>query len=331
MEYAPEIEEYSIDESFLFFDHCDWTKQIYEDIGRELKERIWKEVGIPICVGGGPTKTLAKLYNKKAKLHGGVYIYDPQEVDDLLEATDCETIWGVGFKRCQKLEMEGIKNALQLKNMDLNLARKLMTSQGVDTVRELNGIRCIDRVEHSKKDVITSSRQFSKKVYDIKTMEAAVVQYSQLAVERLRQQNCEAKGVMVYISTCNYYASDDIEKYSNGAYAVMSRETSYTPDIVQAAIHILHRIFRKGYGYKTVMITLIDLHPAAMQGNLWVDPLEDIKKRELMKVIDKTQEQFGRGCLSLAKGYAAGSDWEMKRELLSPCYTTRINDAPHVK
>lgn len=331
MEYAPEIEEYSIDESFLFFDHCDWTKQIYEDIGRELKERIWKEVGIPICVGGGPTKTLAKLYNKKAKLHGGVYIYDPQEVDDLLEATDCETIWGVGFKRCQKLEMEGIKNALQLKNMDLNLARKLMTSQGVDTVRELNGIRCIDKVEHSKKDVITSSRQFSKKVYDIKTMEAAVVQYSQLAVERLRQQNCEAKGVMVYISTCNYYASDDIEKYSNGAYAVMSRETSYTPDIVQAAIHILHRIFRKGYGYKTVMITLIDLHPAAMQGNLWVDPLEDIKKRDLMKVIDKTQEQFGRGCLSLAKGYAAGSDWEMKRELLSPCYTTRINDAPHVK
>lgn len=331
MEYAPEIEEYSIDESFLFFDNCNWSKETYETIGMELKERIWKEIGIPICVGGGPSKTLAKLYNKKAKLHGGVYIYSPEQLDSLLEQTDCSTIWGIGPARSKKLELEGIKNALQLKNMDLSKARQLLSSQGIETIQELNGIRCIDRIERAEKDVITSSRQFSQKVYDITTMESAVVQYSQLAVERLRQQNSEAHGVVVYISTCNYYAPEDTDKYSNGGFALLPRETSYTPDIVHSAIEILHKIFRKGYGYKTLMITLTDLKPAAMQGNLWIDPMEDIKKRNLMKIIDKTKAEFGRGCLSLAKGYASGTKWEMKRDWLSPCYTTRFPDIPHIK
>jgi len=330
MEYAPQIEEYSIDESFLFFDQCNWSKQTYEAIGFELKERIWKEVGIPICVGAGPSKTLAKLYNKNAKLHNGVYVYDPQEVDALLEQTDCSVIWGIGPARSKKLAMYGIKNGLELKHMSLAQANKLLTCQGYDTVRELNGIRCIDKVERKAKDVITSSRQFSKKVYDVKTMEAAVVQYSQLAVERLRAQNSEAGGVMVYISTCNYYAGEDAERYSNGAYAFLPRETSYTPDIVYAATQSLHRIFRNGYGYKTLMITLINLKPASMQGHLWVDPLEDVKKKNLMKVIDSTQKEFGRGTLSLAKGFESGTDWEMKREKLSPCYTTRVNDIPRV-
>ena len=155
MEYAPDIEEYSIDESFLFFNKCNFSLNDWYEIGRELKKRIFTEVGMPISVGAAPTKTLAKLYNKKAKDHGGVLIFEASKLDKILEDTDCATIWGIGPARARTLQLLGIKNALQLKNMDLNLARKLMTSQGVDTVRELNGIRCIDRVEHSKKDVIT--------------------------------------------------------------------------------------------------------------------------------------------------------------------------------
>ena len=100
-EFAPDIEEYSIDESFLFFDKCNWTLKEYEEIGRDLKARIYKEVGMPICVGIGPSKTLAKLYNKKAKEHGGVFVYDPELVDGLLESTDCETIWGIGPARAK--------------------------------------------------------------------------------------------------------------------------------------------------------------------------------------------------------------------------------------
>lgn len=327
LEYAPDIEEYSIDESFLFFDKCNWSIKDYYEIGHDLKRRIAKEVGIPICVGAAPTKTLAKLYNKKAKEHGGVFVYDPGEVDSLLEQTDCETIWGIGHKRAQKLAWYGITNALMLKKMPLSDANKLLTCQGFSTVQELNGIRSIEKVTREKKDIITSSRQFSIKVYDIETLECAAVEYAELAVERLRQQDSECKAVQVTISTCNYYSDDIKSQYSNGVVVSLARLTSYTPDIVAAARMALRHIYRKGYGYKVIMISLLDIMPAQYQGWLWIDPKEDIKKRKLMDAVDQITTMYGRRSITLAKSYTK-TGWEMKREFLSPNVTTDIENVP---
>lgn len=330
LEYSPEIEEYSIDESFLFFNNCNWSCKEYEQIGFELKYRIGHEVGIPICVGAAPTKTLAKLYNKNAKSHNGVYVYKPEEVDSLLESTPCDKIWGIGPSRAKTLFLNGITNGLELKHMPLYDANKLLTCQGFSTVQELNGIACIDKVDREKKDIITSSRQFGRKVYTIEELECAVAQYTQSAVEKMRAQNCDAGGVYVYISTCNYYSQDDASKYANGALVQFPRHTSYTPDIVNGAIGGLQSIFRSGYGYKTVMITLVNLKPEAMQGWLWIDPMEDIKKRNFMRCIDQVSSQWGRSALIMAKGLPT-SEWGMKREYLSPCYTTNIADIPKIR
>ncbi|MCR5219291.1 Y-family DNA polymerase [Treponema sp.] len=329
MEYAPDIEEYSIDESFLFFKGCNFSVRDWYQIGHELKRRIYKEVGMPICVGAAPSKTLAKLYNKKAKEHGGVFVYEKDKADSLLASTDCETIWGIGHARAALLKQHGIKNALMLKEMNLFDAKKLLSIQGFATVQELNGISCIDKVTRTKKDVITSSRQFSVKVYDIKVMECALVQYTELAVERLRLQKCECGSVHIYISTCNYYNQNQEEQYSNGAYIKLERMTSYTPDIVRAARKILPCIFRQGYGYKTIMVTLMDILPEAFQGELWTSPREDIKKRNFMLSLDKIAETYGRGSLTLAKG-AEADGWQMKRDFLSPCWTTRYSDFPKI-
>ncbi len=330
MEYAPDIEEYSIDESFLFFDKCNWSIKDYEEIGHELKRRIAKEVGIPICIGAAPTKTLAKLYNKKAKEHGGVFVYNPAEVDALLESVDCGTIWGIGPARAQKMQLHGIKNALMLKHMPLMDAKRLLTIQGFATVQELNGIRSIDKVVREKKEVITSSRQFSRKVKDLTTLECALVEYTELAVERLRQQDSECQAVQVTISTCNYYSDDLDSQYSNGVIVQLPRLTSYTPDIVNAARLALPHIYRKGYGYKVIMVTLLDIMPAQYQGWLWIDPKEDIKKRKLMDAVDNITNTYGRRSITLAKSWTVDG-WQMKREYLSPNVTTDIDVVPTVK
>lgn len=329
LEYAPDIEEYSIDESFLFFNKCNFSIKDWYEIGHELKRRIYKEVGMPICVGAAPTKTLAKLYNKKAKEHGGVFVYEESRVDALLESTDCGTIWGIGPARARTLSIHGIRNALMLKHMPLYNAKKLLTIQGFATVRELNGISCIDKITRDKKDVITSSRQFSRRIHDISTLECAIVQYTELAVERLRKQNSECGAVSIYISTCNYYSDNPDEQYSNGAVIELPRMTSYTPMIVDAARTALPHIFRPGYGYKTVLVTLMNILPAAYQGNLFIDPNEDKKHRNLMKSIDKITGLYGRGIITLAKGFET-TGWEMKRDFLSPCWTTRFSDFPKI-
>ncbi len=330
MEYAPDIEEYSIDEAFLFFDKCNWSIQDYEEIGHELKRRILKEVGMPICVGAAPTKTLAKFYNKKAKEHGGVFVYRQEEVDALLAKEDCSIIWGIGPARAKKLHQHGIKTALQLKHMPLCDAKRLLTVQGFATVQELNGIRSIEKVTREKKEIITSSKQFSIKVYDTQIMECALVEYTEIAVERLRKQGSECQAVQVTISTCNYYSDDADSQYSNAAIVYLPRLTSYTPDIVNAARLALPHIFRPGYGYKVIMVTLLHICPAQYQGHLWFDPLEDIKKQKLMDTIDQITASCGRHSITLAKGWTCDG-WQMKREFLSPCVTTDIKKIPGVE
>lgn len=329
-EYAPEIEEYSIDESFLFFNGCNWPREDFVAMGHEIKRRVLKEVGMPVCVGAAPTKTLSKLYNKRAKEHGGVFVYDEPGVDALLEDTCCGDIWGIGAARAETLLHMGIRNARQLRDMPLYDAKKKLTVQGYATVQELRGIPCFDRVERNSRECVTSSRQFSQRVYDIPTLESAIVQYTQIAVERLRAQHSEAKALVLYLSTCNYYVNDPDQQYTNSVYVELVRETSYTADFVKAASIGLRRIFREGYGYKTVMVTLCKITPAAMQGNLFVDPLEDVKKRAVMNAVDRVTHSYGRDALGLAKGAAAGTAWQMKRQFLSLCWTTDIRSIPAV-
>ena len=332
LEYAPVIEEYSIDESFLFFDDCNLSQEDWQEIGWELKRRVLKEVGMPICVGAAPTKTLAKLYNKRAKEHGGVFVYSPQDVDGLLESTEVGTIWNVGPASVHTLHRLGIYNALQLKNMDLALAKKKLTVRGFNTVMELRGKRMIDRIEKERKDVVTSSRQFGRKVYELKELECAVLEYASLAVERLRQQQCECGMVCVCLSTCSYSHPLDspMQSYSNSAVCRTYRMTSYTPEIGECAIACLRHIYRKGYGYRTVMVTLMDLQTEAMQNELFIDPRQDRKKRQFMKALDQVNGRCGWDALQLA-GAVAQDGWQMRRNFLSPNYTTRLADIPKIR
>ena len=217
-----------------------------------------------------------------------------------------------------------------LKHLPLMDAKRLLTIQGFSTVQELNGIRSIDKVTREKKDIITSSRQFSIKVYDMETIECAMVEYAEIAVERLRKQNSECRAVQVTVSTCNYYSDDIDSQYSNAAIVQLPRHTSYTPDIVNAARLALPHIFRKGYGYKVVMITLLDIMPAQYQGWLWIDPMEDIKKKRLMDAVDQITDAYGRHTITLGKAFTKDG-WQMKREFLSPCVTTDILVVPGVR
>ena len=216
-----------------------------------------------------------------------------------------------------------------LKHLPLCDAKRLLTIQGFATVQELNGIRSVEKVTREKKDVITSSRQFSIKVYDLASLECALVEYTEIAVERLRQQKSECQALQVTISTCNYYSDDLDSQYSNGVIVQLPRLTSYTPDLVTAARLALPHIYRPGYGYKVIMVTLLEIMPAQYQGWLWTDPREDIKKRKLMDAVDQITSTYGRHSITLAKSWTRDG-WQMKRDFLSPNVTTDIEKLPEV-
>ena len=334
--FAPDVEMYSIDESFLFFPS--WKNTDYSELGQELKQTVTRETGIPVSIGIAPNKTLAKMCNKLAKKRGGVFDWNTADQDGELGKYPAGDIWGIGWSKTAFLKKQGITTALDLKHYPLERAKKHLTVTGFRTVQELNGIRAIDKVEEASRQVVMVSRSFRAAVYELDDIITALAEYTQEAVKRMRAEKLSCKYVSVYLMT-NAWANG--EQYFNQCSAELPYLSAYLPEIQAAANELLKRIYRPSYKYRKVMVALAGLgHDENRQLDLFDTAYNYRKQREpIMQVFDAINDTYGRGTLKLACGLNKMKNekltinneaalWEMKREYLSPRYTTKIEDIP---
>jgi DNA polymerase V len=337
-EYSSETEPYSIDESFVYLP--DWKNVDYTEIGREIKERALREIHVPVSVGIAPTKTLAKMCNKLAK-QNGIFDWNTVDHDEVLSSYPVGDIWGIGDSKKFILLQFNVNTALELSKFPLSKAKKFLTITGYKTVQELNGIPAIDINESTAKQNIVSSRSFSRGVTELGELETALAEYTQLAVERMRAEGSACKLISVYIMTARSYSIETKSKeYFNAATVELYSSTSYLPAILTAAKHLLHSIYRYGYEYRKIMINLLELETdTEKQFELFYNNAgyRD-KKKALMSVCDHINFKYGRGCIhpgtrNLTKEIKADgnkANWIMDRKMLSPEYTTCLNDIPRV-
>jgi DNA polymerase V len=203
-QFSPRIENYSIDESFL--DLSDLSPEIDQiTFGRTIRATVLQWTGIPTCVGIASTKTLAKLANhiaKKTPAMRGVCHITPEISYELFEKIDVGEVWGIGGASLKQLNAIGVHTVHDLKNLDLKIARKLLTVVGERTVQELNGIPCSDlELEPKPKQATAVTRSFGKPITDYSDMEQAVSFYASRAGEKLRKANQECCHLSVFIRT----------------------------------------------------------------------------------------------------------------------------------
>lgn len=341
--YAPRQEVYSIDESFLDFTGvaCNRT-----EIGRAMREQMRTWVGLPICVGFGATKTLAKLANhvaKTAESKPGAYpgtlaqVCDfgrlsEAERDTLLGATAIGQVWGVGRRLGAKLSVAGLHTALDLKRCDPAVMRRRFSVILEKTVWELRGIPCIAPDDQPQpKQQIMVSRSFGQAVVRIDGLHEAVSTFAARAAEKLRLEDSAAGAVVVFIRTSPFNSEDT--QYSSSVTVPMTQTTSDTGCIVQAACKGLRKIFRPGFRYAKAGVMLVDLERTGqLQGKLDLEP-GIVNRSRLMAVIDEVNQRFGREALTLASAGTVGSprQWRTKQERLTPNYTTSWQDIPVAK
>jgi DNA polymerase V len=321
-DFSPNVENYSIDESFLSlngFKNVDLT-----DYGKQIRAKVLRWTGIPTSVGIAPTKTLCKIANKLAKKNkmcqGVLDLTNHPRIDDFLASVNVGDIWGVGWQYTKLLKRHGFNTALDLRNAHDGFIRKHMTVQGLRTVWELRGESCIEleEVVPDKKQIV-SSRSFGKDVGDYKELSEAIATYATRAAEKLRSQNSICGHISVWIETNRFKPENP--QYSNAISCRLPEPTAYTPMLIKYALYLLKRIYREGYKYKKAGVTLLDLVPAnETQLNLFVK-FDNTKHKNLMKAMDSINTQWGRETVrSGASGYERV--WSMKRAMLSPRYTT---------
>lgn len=326
----PEVEVYSIDEAFISLPYT--PRKVHTDYARYLKQKVKQCVGIPVAIGIGPTKTLAKVANRLAKknaLYGGVFdITDHGQIDELLANYDVEDVWGIGHQSANKLRMRGILTAKDLRDADDVWLRKKLNVTGLRTAMELRGISCmpLEMVQPDKKSII-SSKSFGRPVSTLTDMKEAVATYLATAAEKLRAQGSAAGAIQVFISTNTFNHGQP--QHVQSMMACLPQPSSYTPLLLKAALNCLESIFRLGFQYKKAGVMLAEIVPAAYQQINLFDPV-GTEKPELMQAVDRINQKWGKQTVQLA---AAGltKSWRMVQYHKSPAYTTNWSELPIVQ
>ncbi len=330
-ECAPRVMPYSIDEAFLDLTGINSVVS-YLDFGHHVKElvRIW--TGLPICVGIAPSPTLAKLANHAAKHYpatrGVVDLTDRDRQRRLMHLTPVEEVWGIGRKLSKRLDALGIKTALDLADSDPKWIRDHFSVVVERTVRELNGIPChSDLLEVAPaKQQILCSKSFGAPVTDLNSMLAAITAHASRASEKLRRENRDCGYLAAFMSTSRFRTG---HHYANQQGITLPFPTSDTREIVRHAVSIARSLWREGYRYNKAGIVLTDFRvPGACQSDFFSQVEDDERNRKLMRTLDKINSIAGKNTIQFGRQIHKNQSWQMRRENLSPAYTTRWADIP---
>ena len=323
-------EVYSVDESFVTLDGI---PDLHEHATR-LRADVLQRVGIPTCVGIGPSKTLAKLANHVGKVYPraqGVFAWHwltPEWQDKLMARIAVGEVWGIGRRIAERLAAMGIHNALDLKHADPRDIKRQFNVVVERTVAELNGISCLalEDVAPAKQQII-ASRSFAELVHDFDTLASAISHHACRAAEKLRRQHSHARLVAVSIRTNRFRQQD--AQYAGWEVYPLIHPSSDSATITAAALAGLRRVYRPGYSYKKAGVVLLEIGPAdRVQPDLFA-PTPDPRRGRVMAVMDHINREYGRGTLRLACE-KLHSGWAMRQEKRSPRWTTCWGELPVV-
>ena len=336
-QFAPEQEIYSIDETFL--DLTGFNRNLVE-YGQQIRQRVRQWTGIPVCVGVGGTKTLAKLANHSAKkilvpeMADGVVNFNqmsPGELNQLFGSIDVGEVWGVGRKNKERLYDIGIQTVKDLRNSSVSRIKNEFNVVLARTVAELNGESCLALEEVAPpKQQIVSSRSFGQPVLLLEDLNEAVVSYASRAAEKLRKQHHVASVIQVFVQT-NPFKPDE-PQYNNGVTVKLAKQTNDTFLLASAALYGLKRIYKPGYAYKKAGVMLGSLCPENLVPvDLFTgfNEPETQRARTLMATLDEINTKMGRGTVRSA-GEGIQKAWAMRSGNKSNAFTTDWEQLPVV-
>jgi DNA polymerase V len=324
--FSPDVEIYSIDESFLDLTHLAVKDRL--QWARDLRSTTRNWTGIPTCVGIGPTKTLAKLANKAAKkMPGGVCdLTDPAERARVMAEFPIADVWGIGGASQAKLAHLGIEFAAQVRDMDPRLARSLMTVTGERLVHELNGRAAIalEMVAPQRKGCAVT-RSFGQKVTSRHEMEQAVASYAMRLAEKLRRHDLVTDHLQVFMHTSRFRENDPQRSVS--MVVDLPEATNDTLVLVGAGTRAVHQLWADGYRYAKAGVITNDLVRSGAAQRPLFDQMDHSRSARLMAAMDLVNATHGRHTIVPASvGFK--KQWATRFENRSPRYTTRWDELP---
>lgn len=334
--FTPNLEVYSIDESFL---QIETVLKQYADptsLGQIIKQDVKDTTGLPVCVGIGTSKTLAKLANHLAKKHpqfAGVCDISSMPKEALYQwmaETAVGEVWGIGGKTAKKLKELKINSVFDLAQISPQAMRQQFGVVIERICYELRGVSCLqlEEVAPAKQQII-SSRSFGKPVTSMEELAESVATHAARGAEKLRSQKSVTGALTIFVQTNPHKPFEP--QHHQSITVVLSDPSDNTLTLTSAALKGLKQIYKTGFKYKKagVILNLLADKPT-MQQSLFDDIEVKGKSAGLMKAMDSINSRFGNAAIKTA---ASGTkqDWQMRSGNRSPNYTTQWDELPVVR
>ncbi|TDX29079.1 DNA polymerase V [Modicisalibacter xianhensis] len=334
-DFTPDVEIYSIDESFLGFDG--FARDKLEEHCQRMRHVVRRNTGIPVSAGLSTSRTLAKVANKLAKksaAYEGVCMLEPDAANTrhILERTPVEDLWGVARRTGARLADMGIHSAWELRQADPRCMRRQFSVVMERTVWELRGVDCIetDDIARPKQNIMTS-RSFGRLTGYKTDLREAIRVHASRGAEKLRRQGSVARAIMVFLQTNRHRL--DLAQYNPSLVVQLPRPTDDSRIIVNAAQRALDEMYLPGYAFMKVGVMMMDLaDKATLQLDLLDTPQSDAdreRNERLMAIMDKINREYGRDTVSVGKA-KRDSAWKLRCQHRTPRYTTRWDELPIV-
>lgn len=328
--FTPELEVYSIDEAWVNLTGFDLAT--LDAYGREIVATTQRHTGIPVSMGIGPTKVLAKIANRICKqwaIPGQVFnIGSAESLDSILSTIEVEDIWGIGRRWSKKLKATGIHTAKDLRDTDAQIMRRQYNVVMQRLILELRGVSCLGDEQITSKKQIIASRSFGERVEDIEALLQAVSKHATRTGEKLRSQASVCGAIQVSIRTGRHNPHE--RYFSQSALVKFPVATADTRNLIDAARRGVQQIYKQGPRYAKAGVMLLDISPAnAVQSCLFHEG-DGEKATALMQVTDQLNQRYGRKTVFFASE-GVRQTWAMKRDRMTQAYTTKWNELPVVR
>ncbi|MCU8009936.1 DUF4113 domain-containing protein [Shewanella sp. SM87] len=244
---------------------------------------------------------------------------------EILKSMPVDEVWGIGRKLSVKLGLLGVHTAYDLSQLAPKIARQHFSIEVERTVRELNGQICKtwDDTKADKQQIF-STRSLGERITTCDHLHQALAKHAVIAAAKAREQGSLCKTMIVFAANSPH----DPQPVYFKKVVQFACATDDSRELCVAVSRELSNLYRSGVRYYRIGVGMIDLCPkTSVQYDLFNAPKSN---PNLMKIFDSLNNRYGRDVLYIA---AQGSDqhWTMRRDFLSPQYTTRWSDIPMIK
>ena len=325
--FTPFYEPYSCDELFLDLAHI--PAQTAEAYARIIKQTVAKWTGLPLSLGIGPTKTIAKCAIERAKKTDGICVLINQtDIDTFLDTFPVQDVWGIGDKKAQFLKHHHMLTAKAFRDAPPWWVRQHMSVVSARTQLELRGIQAFPIIqERATKHEIMVNRAFGRPVSEFRYLVEALSFYTARACEKLRAEHLNAAKLSVYLATNPFRKNE--RQYARNISITLPRPTSYTPAIIEAALAGLEQIYQP-YPFHRVGIALRALTlQTPEQGAIFAPHYLSAQEKRLMQAMDAICQKFGREAIRFL-GSGMQRPWASKQDHRSHRALTQWKELPIV-